>query len=179
MQSFCAALSFIHLLYTHAHTARVEGVLRINPDVIIRDDNWILRAMRNESIDAILARCPVPEKNGEYPVHTDFFGFRPSAMPQDSFTVHEAVAAETCAAAEFRKIIQANRHAWLPNVRHFKHLCRIIGMFSPVIHQHRQVSKCKEGRLSGGGGADHELYASYEEGQRDAARWMSEQGLQP
>jgi hypothetical protein len=51
-----------------------DWVIRLNPDVLILDDKWLLEIMRNSSIDGIFQDCTVCL------LHTDFFAVRPRAV---------------------------------------------------------------------------------------------------
>jgi hypothetical protein len=86
-----------------------DWVIRLNPDVLIRNDTWLISTMMNDSIDAIFHDCynrklypsnhddknDVVENenddNGDHPTlsssipqfHTDFTAFRPRAINRD------------------------------------------------------------------------------------------------
>jgi hypothetical protein len=84
-----------------------DWVIRLNPDVLIRNDTWLISTMMNDSIDAIFHDCynrklypsvhndseynfavDDDENNGDHPslsssipqFHTDFTAFRPRAI---------------------------------------------------------------------------------------------------
>ena len=75
--------------------------VRVNPDVIIRDDAWLLQTMHNSDVDGIFTdcdrnwtvvdgkKCSVAEGAGrrclDSQIQSDFFGFRPSAIGNNSF----------------------------------------------------------------------------------------------
>ena len=77
-----------------------DWIVRVNPDVLIRNDEWLLQTMRNESTDAIFVDCPIEwvklddkgkpaiqyglRKPGDF-IHSDFFAVRPRAIPKDAF----------------------------------------------------------------------------------------------
>ena len=60
---------------------RYDWVVRLNPDVLIMDDNWLLETMGNSSVDAIFVDC-----NGT--MNSDFFVVRPQVI--------ETNLADTC-----------------------------------------------------------------------------------
>ena len=60
--------------------APYDWIVRLNPDVLIRDDDFLLRTMRNETVDGIFAMCPNPGR-----VHTDFFAVRPKVIAKKAF----------------------------------------------------------------------------------------------
>jgi hypothetical protein len=58
-----------------------DWVLRINPDVLIRNSTWIHQTMQDPTVEGIVVNC-----HGEFydkrkrQLHTDFFAVRPMAM---------------------------------------------------------------------------------------------------
>mmetsp|Transcript_17696 Transcript_17696/g.39229 ORF Transcript_17696/g.39229 Transcript_17696/m.39229 type:complete len:140 (-) Transcript_17696:464-883(-) len=129
--------------------APYDWIVRLNPDVLIRDDEFLLRTMRNESVDGIFAMCPNPGR-----VHTDFFAVRPKVIAEGAFHCPQLpphFTAELQAMDEFGPIIKAKRHVWLPNVRHNGVACRILGRDAPVVHDHALLDQCRNGHARLGG----------------------------
>ncbi len=122
-------------------------IIRINPDVLIRRSSWILETMNDPSVDGIFIEC----SRHPIKIHTDFFAVRPLACHFDAF--EEMVEAkegignhEMTAAKEFKHIISANRHRWLPDNEPSRSICRVRGNQSSIIHAHYSI-----GRDEGGG----------------------------
>ncbi|CAE7247691.1 unnamed protein product, partial [Symbiodinium pilosum] len=91
-----------------------DWVVRLNPDTLLTQDEWILKAMQNKSLDAIFVRCAVGLR-----VHTDFFAVRPSeidpaAMEKCTDVHRQAEDAFTCAV---QNIIHSQRWVWLEGSR--------------------------------------------------------------
>lgn len=68
-----------------------DWVVRVNPDVLIRNDSFLLERFEDETINGIFADCSdVPCPAGRHCtdrlVHTDFFAIRPHALPQAAFS---------------------------------------------------------------------------------------------
>ena len=129
----------VHLGFNKSWFADYSWVIRINPDVLIRNSTWILQTMNDSAVDAILVECePEPWR-----IHTDFFAIRPSACRPNAFDnmTHDygrnhVGNHEMTAALEFKKIIDANRHRWLPDNKPSYGFCRLRGPHSSVIHRH-------------------------------------------
>lgn len=114
-----------------------DWVIRLNPDVLIRQSSFFLNAMSNNStLDALLINCAPGTKK----IHTDFWAIRPQILSNFSFKrmikVRSEVNHERTAFRAFRSTIEANRHAWVPNVEPSNRLCRVRGPKAPVYHAH-------------------------------------------
>lgn len=115
-----------------------DWVIRLNPDVLILDDKWIMKTMMDSSIDAILVIC----KSG---IHTDFTVFRPSKVFQKgkSFTSNFMLNAENETKYELSETLKNGRYKILPgNFGKIRGYCRVRGKTSPVIHDHEFVQEC-------------------------------------
>lgn len=122
-----------------------DWVVRLNPDVIVRNDSWVLRQMRNESIDGIFARCndrPIWASKGPMKVHTDFTVFRPRALAPGSFS-DAYTNAEWQASRAFADTLRSGRYALLPSGPHWNK-CRVRGEASPVVHSHDTPRSCQQ-----------------------------------
>ena len=121
---------------------RYDWVIRLNPDVIIRDSTYLMDAMENDKhASALLINC-VGDKNedgtlkgfvGVTPingnlVHTDLFAIKPSAMPQDAFLKPSSSNAEQSFTDDLRSIIHNDEHRWIPDADPLaingKYVCR-------------------------------------------------------
>lgn len=119
-----------------------DWVIRLNPDVLIRNDTFLLQTFEDDGIDGIFADCwdvPCPEGKGctGRKTHTDFFAFRPSALPRNAFADSPLESdAEWAATRAFSSIIMNKRDCWVPGAGPHSIVCRIRGDASPVIHTH-------------------------------------------
>ena len=88
---------------------RYDWVVRLNPDVLIMDDNWLLETMGNSSVDAIFVNC-----NGK--INTDFFVVRPQVIQTnlaDTCTSGSGDPnAETHLTCVVSNIISSGRYVW-------------------------------------------------------------------
>ena len=63
-------------------------MVRVNPDVLIRNDTFLLESMANDNISGIFVDCLDKSCLNERicndrQIHTDFFAIRPSAVSRD------------------------------------------------------------------------------------------------
>ena len=130
-----------------------DWMIRINPDVVIRQSQWMLQAMTNTSLDAILIHCGPNTRQ----VHTDFWAVRPSAVNTNTNdTTHHPSPFQTMgrignhlnhertAFQNFRSILAMNRHLWVPNMDPSRGVCRARGPQAPIIHDHDSCREEKE-----------------------------------
>lgn len=140
----------VHLGFNRSWFSNYNWVIRINPDVLIRNSTWLLQTMNDPAVDAILVECePEPWR-----IHTDFFAVRPSACRPNAFdnmtkeNGRDHVGNhEMTAALEFKKIIDAKRHRWLPDNKPSYGFCRLRGPHSSVIHRHNFLRKDENGTI--------------------------------
>eukprot|EP00591_Stephanopyxis_turris_P006222 CAMPEP_0195526184 /NCGR_PEP_ID=MMETSP0794_2-20130614/27098_1 /TAXON_ID=515487 /ORGANISM="Stephanopyxis turris, Strain CCMP 815" /LENGTH=204 /DNA_ID=CAMNT_0040656809 /DNA_START=201 /DNA_END=815 /DNA_ORIENTATION=+ len=125
-----------------------DWIVRVNPDVLIRNDTWLLETMADDSIDAILVNCGQLQGIA---INTDFFAYRPKAMPNNAWEEMIHDNNEQTAGKYFKSIVEGKRVAWLPDVddlaileNRLKTGCRVHGEESPVIHDHSVLEQCKE-----------------------------------
>lgn len=120
-----------------------DWVVRLNPDVLIRNDTWLRETMLNQTIDCIAVDFSHPVKNFSA-LHSDFYAFRPAAIDRNAvFTeLDRHPTAERHLGAALLAI--RNRTAWIPNVKRKRRNARILGPGSPVIHWHGIVDFCPE-----------------------------------
>ena len=93
-------------------------VVRLNPDVMIRRDDYIVTQMARTDIDGIFVKCGSNWASPKYAVHTDFAIFRPnilsaSAFDDKSFKLNGNSAERTFGGA-VSKAIETGRFAWMP-----------------------------------------------------------------
>ena len=95
-----------------------DWVVRINPDVIIRDDHFILENMLDKGVDGIFASCSGvdyckhPQCTQVQQVNTDFFAVRPRILSPGP-VVHDN--AEDTFTRMVMPTILAGRDRWLPD----------------------------------------------------------------
>lgn len=121
-----------------------DWVIRVNPDVLIRDDSFI-SSMEDPSVLALLFPCSFHgDKTNGFKAHTDFFVIKPQVL-SDEFP---AALIRANAEMTFSRSLQAsvfakNAHRWI-NMAHpaFRKspICRAGYGYdfydSPVIHEH-------------------------------------------
>jgi hypothetical protein len=118
-----------------------DWVVRVNPDVLIKNDTFISSSMNNPNISGVFADCvdlPCPKGwqcKGRR-VHTDFFAIRPSAISTSRLLELIDTNAERMATKAFSGIIARGEDAWLPNTGPHRGVCRVRGELAPVVHDH-------------------------------------------
>lgn len=113
-----------------------DWIIRLNPDVLIRNDEWMRATMLSATVDAIL----IQYKPGE--IHTDFTAFRPHAIDTNAtYTEKGKPNAERHFFHYLEKVIASGRIAWLPKVERSNY-ARVVGQHSPVIHDHALLKHC-------------------------------------
>jgi hypothetical protein len=122
-----------------------KWIVRLNPDVVIRNDSWILKTMTDPDVDGIFIDCldtACPEKRSclAAHIHTDFFAVRPEAISATQASLHSSTA-EIQTTAMFRPIVARGRDRWLPNNKQHG-ICRVRGPHSPVVHDHSFLLAC-------------------------------------
>ena len=103
-----------------------DWVIRVNPDVIIRDDTFMVDVMENDpNATGLLINCE-NSRNG-LKIHTDFFAIKPGVLPSGAF-LNPGRNAENSFAKDIRgAILNKGNHRWIPgahpaNVRRLR--CR-------------------------------------------------------
>ena len=137
------AISAMTSASEHGDFKGYEWVIRLNPDVIIQDDAWMLDVMKND-IEAMLlySRCK-SEEDMEDIINTDFFILRTGRLPTDIFLDNHG---EDCAERIFTKqmgqIFQTGAHRHIPGVSDNTGTCRVTSKIlddpgsAPVVHYH-------------------------------------------
>jgi hypothetical protein len=116
-----------------------DWMIRLNPDVLLRQSMWLLESMQNTSLDAFLISCG--ERTQQ--IHTDFWVVRPSAVVGGNeipflhmSKIRSRLNHERTAFHQFGRILAANRHAWVPGIMPSRGICRARGSKAPVFHDH-------------------------------------------
>jgi hypothetical protein len=128
----------IKLGFSNGWFAPYDWIVRINPDVLIRNSRWLMETMHDPDVDGIFVNCM---SSLEEKIHTDFFAVRPRAMRPDAFSEMayrgKILNHEMTAYKEFAPILQnKNRFRFLPDTADSKGVCRVRGPESPVYHDH-------------------------------------------
>ena len=125
---------------------KCDWVTWVNPNVLIKNDTFILASMAEKSINGIFVDCldrPCPSGRGcsNRRMHSDFFAIRPSAVTLDAQFDHYDTNAERMTIKAFSGIVDNKADAWLPGTGPQRGLCRVTGATSPVVHDHL-LSSC-------------------------------------
>ena len=105
--------------------AGYDLVIRLNPDVIIRDESFLLETMQNDpDATALFINClhrvPVIFK-----IHTDFFAIKPAVLKPGSFTQPAHRGAERSFTHDVRQVIlEKNTHRFIPGANPATIECR-------------------------------------------------------
>jgi hypothetical protein len=125
-----------------------EWLVRVNPDVLIRNDTFLLSSMGNDGVNGIFVdckdrQCPAGNKCTSRRIHTDFFAVRPKAVELEAvLNVGDFTNAESMATKIFSGIVKNGSDVWLPDTGPHKGHCRVVGQSSPVIHSHSYLRAC-------------------------------------
>ena len=125
-----------------------DWMIRVNPDVLLRQSTWLMESMRNTSLDALLIDCG----EGTRQIHTDFWAVRPAAATmvgqknhhnnkkgapfEQMSRIRNHLNHERTAFHQFLPIMNANRHAWVPGMEPSQGVCRARGSRAPILHDH-------------------------------------------
>ncbi|CAK9115110.1 unnamed protein product [Durusdinium trenchii] len=120
--------------------AEYDWVVRVNPDVLIFDDQWLLETMQNSSIDGMFQNC------GNCRVHSDFFVLRPSAVNHTLVDTAKDINAEQHLTFSLVNILKVSqRWVWIEGGQPAKPQgCRITGSRSPAVHNHSLANYCPD-----------------------------------
>lgn len=118
-----------------------DWIIRLNPDVLIRNDTWIRKQFQNTSAQAILLNH---DPDNKFLVHSDFYAFRPGAVDVHALFTSNETNTERHVSAAFRKVIERNAVSWLRHGQRAGSFWRTIGPKSPVVHSHRLLQFCPD-----------------------------------
>ena len=116
-----------------------DWVIRLNPDVLIVNDTWILEQMRNETCDGVFGNC---NDSPSIHVNSDFTMFRPRALTVDALRTNHPTA-EHQMTATFKDTVGTGRFSILKGIGLQGGTCRVRGHSSPVVHQHDTEIICR------------------------------------
>lgn len=125
-----------------------DWVIRINPDVIIRNDTWLQNTIKNPNVDGIFTDCyrkGCIQKCTTSLIHSDFFAFRPNTILKGHFKktldkMGKYPNAEKHITNTMQHIVEQGRDAWLPHSKQFSQ-CRVL--HDDIIHSHTYVENCQ------------------------------------
>jgi len=122
-----------------------DWVIRLNPDVLILEDEWLIKTLADDGVDGIFANCfdsPCTSHCTEHLVNSDFYAVRPSQLGPASFIETAGLeTAELQVSAAFGNIMEAGRDRWVPGTE-MAGSCRIHGPGVPVLHAHSVLNQC-------------------------------------
>ena len=100
-----------------------DWVIRVNPDVIIRDSTFMLDVMQNDpNATALLINCLSPKREL---IHTDFLAIKPEVLPQNAFLNPVSPNAETSFTHDIREaILKKGGQRFVPGSSPRKGICR-------------------------------------------------------
>jgi hypothetical protein len=131
-----------------------DWVIRVNPDVLIRNDTWLLQQLRNPTIKGVFVKWDTNRLG--LLLHTDFFAFRPTAIDYTALfheyqrqTKMKKYMAEEHFTKGFRHYVRSRKSlrqlSFLPGVVKYKHgpgIGHVTGYNAPVTHVHGFVKHC-------------------------------------
>ena len=125
-----------------------DWVIRLNPDVIIRNDTWIQKTMNDPNIDGIFVKCFdwSDPRNKTLKVHTDFSIFRPAALSLSNILsppYYRYLNAESVFREKVAPILESGRYKDLEGPEWSGRHCKVRGRNSPVLHEHDYLHLCK------------------------------------
>ena len=120
---------------------KYDWVIRVNPDVLIRDDTFLLERFGDSRIHGIFVDCLDRDcLAGNHctnsMIHTDFFAVRPNAISLSAVRETKQDNAELMITEVFSSIVKDGADAWVPGAGPHRGYCRVEGKGSPVIHSH-------------------------------------------
>ena len=122
----------------HGWFSGYDWVIRMNPDVMIQNDSWLVETMENHNhnVSLLFAECSSPENvdigpnynipNEVKAMHSDFTAFKPSAVPNKAFATIYTGHAEAGMAIVMKPLVEKKLHRRIPGVGPWKwNLCRL------------------------------------------------------
>ncbi|CAE7596231.1 unnamed protein product [Symbiodinium sp. CCMP2592] len=117
--------------------AGYDWVVRLNPDVLILQDQWLRETMENASVDGIFGEC----KGGL--IQTDFFAVRPQAVDYTRMDMcQQWPYAETHFRCVVHNILKSRRYTLVKGGQSAE--CHIVGGNSPIVHNHAFLKCCPD-----------------------------------
>jgi hypothetical protein len=94
-----------------------DWVIRVNPDVIIRDDTFMVDVMENDpNATGLLINCSnFTNSTEDLKIHTDFFAIKPGVLPSGAFLNPTSPNAERTFTNDISEaILNKGNHRWIP-----------------------------------------------------------------
>jgi len=120
-----------------------DWVFRVNPDVIIQDDTWMLDTIKNDPEASLLyVECQPqlpPRFRNVRKIHTDFFALKLSAIPKGHLERDEmGRGAEIEFTYQMESLVNKGQHRHVPNTYPLlNNFCRANGNpYGPLFHWH-------------------------------------------
>jgi len=131
-----------------------DWVIRLNPDVIVRNDTFIVNVMQNDpNATALLINCNNHTNSTVLKIHTDFFAIKPAFLPSGAFRNPVSNNAERAFTNSITEVIvNKGNHRWIPGSHPLGGvICRAgYDLFgsrkreeTPVIHSHQGVKELR------------------------------------
>jgi hypothetical protein len=123
---------------------RYDWVIRLNPDVLIRKDTWLINTMLDPTINAIFLDCVNSKTyNPNAKLHTDFYAFRPTAIDRELILRSNNTNAEYHMTAALGNIYKSNQFVYLEGGTQPRlGICKTVGVNSSVVHTHDTWKRC-------------------------------------
>ena len=101
-----------------------DWVIRVNPDVIIRDDTFMVDVMENDpNATGLLINCRSPTRPPI--IHTDFFAIKPGVLPSGAFLNPTNPNAERAFTNDISEaILNKGNQRWIPGAHPANAICR-------------------------------------------------------
>ena len=103
-----------------------DWIIRLNPDVIIRNDTWMLDTILHDpSASGLFINCFQEYPNRGYKLHTDFFAIRTRDLPRGAFQHPQSRNAEMAFTMDVQEnILDQKKHRWVPGAGPKEDICR-------------------------------------------------------
>ena len=116
-----------------------DWVIRLNPDVIVRDDTFLVDVIKNDPrATALLINCD--GVNNSTRAHTDFFALKPEALRLNAFLHPSNPNAEYSFTHDIQSILESGGHRWIREAFPTRNACmagygkRFVN--TPITHFH-------------------------------------------
>ena len=119
-----------------------DWIVRLNPEVLIKDDAWLWAQMADPQTNALVVWCT----RGR--IHTDFTAFRVSALEPHRFMLNtsqlsKAHNAETHMTEALANIL-SNAENYANVTENNTKECRVSNSSSPVVHVNELLHQCPD-----------------------------------
>jgi hypothetical protein len=138
--------------YFHPHWFQsYDWIIKLNPDVLIRNDTWLIEQMLNTTAQAIAIRVQSHGVNLNG-FHSDFVAFRPQLYQMPHVTAEKLLDqlndarchAEPQMLYLLTPLMDNGTISYLPDVVIINSAARVLGLNSSVIHDHSLLQYCPD-----------------------------------